>query len=106
MKRFIIGVISLSFILISFSYSYGATRIKSPRIMQPKQSFAKQIGGNARQKTKVTYDRGDKHFSKTVNGGSTSFIPKDARNIRINDIPIKQGERAITSPKGSTYIGE
>lgn len=106
MKRIIIGVICLSFILIPFSHSEGATTLKSRRLMPPKQSYAKQIGGNARQKSRLEYDRGNQHISKNINGGSTSFIPKDARNIRINGIPMNQGGRAVTSPGGATYIGE
>lgn len=104
MKNFIASIFTVLFIFFCFSNSYSAMRFKSPRVKQPKQSYAKQIGGNAGQKTKIEYDRGGKYFSKTINGANTRFIPKDAKNIRVNGMRINQGERVTTTPKGATLF--
>jgi len=81
--------------------SYSAARFR-----MPKQGYAKQAGGNARQKTRVEYDRGGQHISREVKPGQTNFIPKDARNVRINGLQVKPSTRATISPKGATLFDD
>lgn len=102
MKYFYIFFTIMLITIFSIDTSYSAMRMRLPKA--PRQSYAKQIGGNARQKTKVEYDRGGKKYSKNVNPGQTNFIPRDAKNIQINGMRVRHGERVTTSPHGASLF--
>lgn len=96
----LILIIAFGFIF-SDNNAYSAMRMK---MKMPKQSYSRQVGGNIKQKSKVEYDRGGKRYSKDVLPGQTKFIPKDAKNIHINGMRIRQGERVTTSPHGASLF--
>lgn len=101
MFKKIISFIFVLILILSSTSSYAAMRMK---MKMPKQSYSKQIGGNAKQKSKIEYDRGGKRYTKNVLPGQTKFIPKDAKNININGMRIRQGERVTTSPHGASLF--
>lgn len=102
----LISKILILMVLFAFvsENAYSAMRMKLPRA--PKQSYTRQVGGNIKQKSKVEYDRGGKRYTKNVNPGQTHFIPKDAKNIHINGMRIRQGERVTVSPRGASLFDD
>lgn len=103
MKVFFSIFITASFCLFCFGDAECAMRMK---MRTPKQSYSRQIGGNANQKSKIEYDRGGKRIIKEVKPGQTHFIPKDAKNVNINGMRIRQGERVTTSPRGASLFDD
>lgn len=74
------------------------------RFFTPRQGYVRQAGGNARQQSRLEYDRGGRRHSQVVRPGSTAHIPPDARNIQVNGLQVAPGSRVTVSPQGSMLL--
>lgn len=74
------------------------------RFHAPRPGHVRQAGGNARQQSRLEYDRGGRRHSQVVRPGSTAHIPPDARNIQVNGQQVAPGSRVTVSPQGSMLL--
>lgn len=93
-------------IMIMTEECYALPKFNVPKTMPKTGGYVKHAGGNKNQKSQLDYDRGTKHFSKTVRSGSSEQIPPDARNIKVNGLQVAPGSKITVSPQGATLFND
>lgn len=95
----------LTALLAALSFSgLACDALAAGRFYAPRPGYVRQAGGNARQQSRLEYDRGGRRHSQVVRPGSTAHIPPDARNIQVNGLQVAPGSRVTVSPQGSMLL--